>query len=89
MLTIFIWILSSNRDYFDELEYLRPQSPPGESRCIKTGSQIGGWVFSSLDHVHPPSVHWQLSPVSLCMLCMSLALCMANSNDQWHLWTGF
>jgi len=24
---------------------------PGESLCIKTGSQIGGWVSSSLDHV--------------------------------------
>jgi len=33
------------------MEYLRPQSPSGESLCIKVGSQIGGWVFSSLDHV--------------------------------------
>ena len=28
-----------------------PTKPPGESLCIKTGSQIGGWVPSSLDHV--------------------------------------
>jgi len=29
----------------------RPTVAPGESLCIKTSSQIGGWVFSSLDHV--------------------------------------
>ena len=28
-----------------------PTAPPGESLCIKMGSQIGGWVSSSLDHV--------------------------------------
>ena len=28
-----------------------PTSPPGESLCIKTGNQIGGWVFSRFDHV--------------------------------------
>jgi len=28
-----------------------PTVAPWRVRCIKTGSQIGGWVFSSLDHV--------------------------------------
>jgi len=28
-----------------------PTAPSGESLCIKTGNQIGGWVFSSFDHV--------------------------------------
>jgi len=28
-----------------------PTAPPGESLCIKTGNQIGGWVFSRFDHV--------------------------------------
>ena len=28
-----------------------PTVAPGEKLCIKTGSQIGGWVFSSSDHV--------------------------------------
>ena len=28
-----------------------PTAPPGESPCIKTGNQIGGWVFSRSDHV--------------------------------------
>ena len=39
------------RRYCIKLEYLRPQSPSGEKLCIKSGSQIGGWVFPSLDHV--------------------------------------
>jgi len=34
------------RRYCVELEYLRPQLHPGESLCIKTGSQIKGWVSS-------------------------------------------
>ena len=28
-----------------------PTVPPGESLCIKTGNQIGGWVYSRFDHV--------------------------------------
>ena len=28
-----------------------PTAPPGESLCIKTGNQIGGWVFPRFDHV--------------------------------------
>ena len=28
-----------------------PTAPPGESLCIKTGNQIGGWVYSRFDHV--------------------------------------
>ena len=28
-----------------------PPAPPGESFCIKTGNQIGGWVYSRFDHV--------------------------------------
>ena len=28
-----------------------PTAPSGELLYIKTGSQIGGWVFSSFDHV--------------------------------------
>ena len=28
-----------------------PTVPPGESLCIKTGSQIEGLVSSSLDHI--------------------------------------
>ena len=28
-----------------------PTTPPGESLCIKTGNQIGGWVYSTSDHV--------------------------------------
>ena len=44
------------RDYFDatlwrQIGITPPTAPPGESICIKTGNQIGGWVFSSFDHV--------------------------------------
>ena len=28
-----------------------PTAPPGESLCIKTGNQIGGWVYSRFDHL--------------------------------------
>jgi len=28
-----------------------PTAPPGESLYIKTGNQIGGWMFSRFDHV--------------------------------------
>ena len=28
-----------------------PTVPSSELLCIKTGNQIGGWVFSSFDHV--------------------------------------
>jgi len=28
-----------------------PTAPSGKSLCIKTGNQIGGWVFSSFGHV--------------------------------------
>ena len=28
-----------------------PIASPGESLYIKTGNQIGGWVFSRFDHV--------------------------------------
>jgi len=28
-----------------------PTAPPGESLYIKTGNQIGAWVFSRFDHV--------------------------------------
>jgi len=28
-----------------------PTAPPGKSLCIKTGDQIGGWVYSRFDHV--------------------------------------
>ena len=28
-----------------------PTAPPSEFLCIKTGNQIGRWVFSRFDHV--------------------------------------
>ena len=28
-----------------------PTAPRGESLCIKTGNQIRGWVYSTIDHV--------------------------------------
>ena len=46
---------NTTRDYFDATASNWNTSahshPPGEKLCIKTGSQIEGWVFSSLDHV--------------------------------------
>jgi len=34
-----------------QIGILPPTVAPGEKLCIKIGSQIGGWVFSGLDHV--------------------------------------
>jgi len=42
------------RDYFDATASnwnTSAHSAPSESLCIKTGNQIGGWVFSRFDHV--------------------------------------
>ena len=46
--------LKITRDYFDATVAnwnISAQSRPPASLCIKTGSQIEGWVSSSLDHV--------------------------------------
>jgi len=34
------------------LEYLRPQSPPGESLCVKTGSHIIGRQHCSTGRIY-------------------------------------
>ena len=51
----FVCLRKTARDYFDATasnwNTSTQSRPPGESLCIKTGSQIGGWVSSSLDHV--------------------------------------
>jgi len=42
------------RDYFDATASnwnTYAHRAPGESLCIKTGNQIGGWVYSRFDHV--------------------------------------
>ena len=49
-----IKITLQKRDYFDAAASnwnTSAQSRPLASLYIKTGSQIGGWVSSSLDHV--------------------------------------
>jgi len=58
-----------------------PTAPPGESLCIKTGNQIGGWVYSRLDHV----IHggpWPCSLIRIVIISCPMWLIKTHAHTQ-------